>query len=269
MAKKAKSFFNNRPTISIGVYIILIYWLVWAIIYFSIDLFIDLYTDLDYSTVFWYTAVAAIPFTFYTVSVVGKWAFSKWYHYVILPLLIYGFYVGSAYFSVLKIDLLFSALFKKEITTTLPIRDVQRVFARKSGNIHTNVSVLYKSSVLTLQGSRTSYFLLKDFREINVNIGQSYLGSYYATYISIPTKARWNARGEYFKDWFQRHFWLLAVLALLAAYGWLKQKYFPKPLKSAKAIQGPYVRFFRRIFFAAILLFAVFMVIVLLVGLSS
>jgi hypothetical protein len=65
MAKKAKSFFNNRPIIGIGVYIILIYWLVWAIIYFSIDLFIDLYTDLDYSTVFWYTAVAAIPTKLY------------------------------------------------------------------------------------------------------------------------------------------------------------------------------------------------------------
>lgn len=268
MAKKNKYQASNQKPFGIGGYVLLSYWLFFAIIHLTIDLFIDLHTDENYGSVFWCTAVIALVFTAYTIYLTRGSVFTTWYTYLILPLIIYGLYLGTAYFTALKLDVLISAMVKPETKHVLAVKDVRQVFARKAGFIHTNVTLQYQQQLLTFEGTRTSYFLLKPHKLINVKMGQSYLGDYYITHINLPVHERWVARGAYIKNWFSRYYWLLIALPLIFSVSGVKSKYFANSdNKVIVPAKKPYSRFLKLLFIVLFSLVGLFMLVVLLVGL--
>jgi hypothetical protein len=264
---KGKQRTSNTPSLSLAGYLFMGYWLFCAVVYLTIDLFIDLYTDYDYPRVFWCTAIMTLPLAACTVYLARKSLLTNWYTYIISPLIIYGLYLMSAYFTVLKLDLLISASIEPETEQVLPVKNVQRVFARKSGFIHTDVTLRYQQQLIYFEGTRTSYFFLKSHREIQANIGQSHLGNYYVTQIHIPSHERWVARQAYLKDWLNRYYWLFIGLALLIVFGRLKDKFFPAAADKPMPAYKPYSRFIRVSFIITASLFGLFMLVVLLLGL--
>jgi hypothetical protein len=267
MVTKAKRQVSSRPPVGFAGYLLLAYWLFFAIIHLTIDLFIDLYTDKDYSSAFWLAAAVALPLTAYTIYLARRSLFTGWYTYVLFPLIIFALYLGSAYFTALKLDLLISAGVNHEKEQVLPVKSIQRVYARKAGFIHTNVALGYQNHLVTFEGTRTSYFLLSPYQSLRVKIGRSYLGSDYITHVNISEQQRWAARWAYVKDWFHRYYWLLILLPLLFGFGIFKDKYFPALKSDAKHIRKPFSIALKRLIIILLTLFGLFMLTVLLFGL--
>lgn len=151
----------------------------------------------------------------------------------------------------------------------LPVKTVRQVFAGKAGFVHSNITLAYHHQLMTFEGTRTSYFLLKPYKSLQVKIGRSYLGSYYVTQMNIPAHERWLARKDYLKNWFDRYYWLLIAFSLFFAFGWFKDKYFPASAAVANTPDKAYRKFFKRLFVVLMILFALFMLLLLLIGLGT
>lgn len=223
------------PLVRTGKYLLLAYWLLCIGIYFTVDLFIDLYTANDLLTALWYAVIISIPVTGVTLYYMRKDLVTKWYNYILYPVITFGVYLGCTYFNVLNADLLLSAAIRPNTEQVMPVKQVQQVFARKIGFIHTDVTLKYQGKPVVFQGTRTSYFLLVGKKEIRANVGRSYLGNLYAVHLQIPARERWLARGAYISNWFHRYWWMLIGGAVFFILSLLKDKFFPKPVLSPKA----------------------------------
>ncbi|WP_462267393.1 hypothetical protein [Mucilaginibacter sp.] len=268
-AVKRKQKVVIKPVVSTGTWIVLGYWALCALIYLSTDLFVDLYTTTDFVSVAWIAGLVVLPLTIYTLYAGRQEFFTSWYASIFFPLIVFGLYLGTAYFNALNLDLLASAAFKDTTPQTLPVQDVHQEFARKAGFVYTNVTLFYQGKPVVFQGTRTSFFLLKPYQQLHVRIGRSYLGNYYITRIQLPAHERWAARWAYLKDWFWRYVWLLIALPVLYVLSLLKDKFFPAPLVRKKPVDRPYLRFFRKLFIVLISLFGLFVLLLLLIGLFS
>ena len=269
MASRTKKPSTRRPSVGFGGYFLLTYWLICLLIFLCTDLFIDLYVDVVYSQIFWYASIISLFLTSYTIYLLGKSIFSSWYTYLILPLLFFALYLSSAYFTALKLDFLLSASLKSEQKLVLPVKDVQRVFARKAGNVNSNVTLKYRNQLILFTGTRTSYFLLKPYPTLEVNLGKSYLGTYYITDINVPSQMRWAARAAYLQDWFTRHYWLLIALPLIMLFSWIKDRYFPSKIVAMPNAKNSFGILFRRVAVILIIIFALGILGILLLGLLT
>lgn len=269
MAKKKHRKTSQKFSVSVAGYIILIYWSLCAVVYLVTDLFLDLYTSHDFLSVLWLAALLALPLAAYTLYLGRETLFKTWYATVFFSLIIYGLYLGSAYFTVLKLDLLLSAATNSIQNLQLPVQQVNRVMVRKAGFVYTDVWLRYQGKSIRFEGTRTSYFLLKPYRKLQVNIGQSYLGNDFVTQIELPAHERWAARLAYLKDWFSRYWWLYAAFALWFLLSIGKDKYFPALLTQSKPKDHPYQKKLRIAAIVLISLFGLFMLMVLLAGLST
>ncbi|MGZ3872195.1 MAG: hypothetical protein ACXVJD_04725 [Mucilaginibacter sp.] len=257
----------ERPAVSgWGAYLLWTYWILIVVIYLTVDLFLDLYTTNDFSKVVWYAAAVSLPLAALTLFYIRKDMLSRWYTYILWPLIIFGLYLGVTYFNALNIDLIFSAVFKSTTRQELPVEKVNQVFSSKAGFIWTDVTLFYNGKKVVFQGTRTSYFFLKDRKKLTADIGRSYLGNYYVTNMQIPAQERWAARYQYLKYWFNRHVWLLIAFPLLVFFGIIKDKYFPSPPPDPKRMAHPYRKFFNLLLIIVLSLFGLFMLILLLVG---
>lgn len=269
MASKGTQKVAAAPTIGLAGYLFLAYWAFFVIIYFGTDTIIDLYEDKEYSIAFWYSAVFALPFAIGTIYSFRKSLFTNWYTYITYPLIIYGLYLASAYFTSLKLDMLISVATMNETEQVLPVISVERVIQRKQGFVYTDVILGYQNRAVTFVGTRTSYFLLKPYRSLHLQLGRSYLGSHYVTHIDIPSHARWTARKEYIKDWIQRRYFILALIVLIIGFGLIKDKYFPSLKPTLIKPKRPYIKVLKRLFLVVLILFGAFMLVLLLVGLFA
>lgn len=221
--------------VRIGKYLLLAYWLVCISIFLTVDLFVDLYTDWDSIGVLWSAILLSLPPVAITLYFMRKeFLGGRWYTYILYPVISFGIYLCCSYFTLLNADLMLSAAFKSETAQILPIQHVQQVIARKAGFIHTDVTLLYQGKPVVFQGTRTSYFLLIGKKELQADLGQSYLGNLYALHLKAPAHERWLARGAYLYNWFHRYLWLMIASALLFVFGLLKDKFFPKPILSTQ-----------------------------------
>jgi hypothetical protein len=267
VAVKGKPVNIRRPVACrAGVYILCTYWVLIITTYLTVDIFLDLYTTRDSAALAWYSAAFSIPLAALTLYFMRKDVFGKWYTYIFSPLIAFGLYLGCTYFNALNLDLLLGAALKPTIEETLPVESVNRVFARKAGFIHTDVALLYHNKSIIFQGTRTSYFLLRNTKALNATIGRSYLGNYFATRLQMPAQQRWAARYEYLKDWFYRYLWLLIGFPLLLLLGYLKDRFFPGSATTPKQEAHPYRKFFDRLLIILLCVFGLFMLLLLLLG---
>jgi hypothetical protein len=267
MAKNANPRSIKKPSFGFAGYLLLSYWAFFFIIHLITDVFIDLYTDKDYSTAFGLALAIALPLAAYTTYLGKDSIFSSWYSYMVFPLVISGLYLASAYFTLLKLDLLISAAVKNETEQVVPVKAIKRVFARKAGFIYTNVSVIYNNQLVTLEGTRTSYFLLSHYQTLRFKMGRSFLGSDYITYIEAPEKARWDARWAYVKDWFKRSYWVAIIMAILFLFGLFKDKFFTSLLPAARTNPGPIRKLLKGLFVITLALLVISMLVLLILSL--
>lgn len=267
MAVKKLQQPSINPSARLGGYILVAYWGVWAVIYVIKDIFLDLYTDEDFLSVVWYAGVIVLPITAYTLYLGRQSFFSAWYTYLFYPLLIYGLYLGSAYFTYLNLDLLASAAFKNTTEQVTSVEHVERIFARKLGFTHTDVVLHYQGKSISFQGTRSSYFLLKPHKRLQIKIGRSYLGNYYVSQLHLPAAERWAARWAYWKDWFHRYWWLLILLPILFMLRLLTDKFFPPKPADKKVAAHPYLKFLKTLGIILLAIFGLFMLMLLYIGL--
>ena len=268
MAAKNKQHGKKFP-VSFAGYILLAYWILCVVVYLITDLFLDLYTTQDFLTVFWCAGILVLPLAVYTLYLGRETLFTTWYGAVFFSLIVYGLYLGSGYFTVLKLDLLISAALKTTENQELPVQHVNRIVARKAGFIYTDIALRYQGKSIRFEGTRTSYFLLKSYKKLHVNIGRSYLGNDYVTQIQLPAHERWAARSAYIKDWFSRNWWMLSGFVLWFLFSLWKDKYFPTRPAESKPTVHSYRKKLRKLFIIMISLIGLFMLILLLIGLLS
>ncbi|WP_345950028.1 hypothetical protein ABDD95_00955 [Mucilaginibacter sp. PAMB04274] len=267
MVTKAKRKESSGQSVGFAGYILLAYWIFFAIIHLTIDLFIDLYTDKDYSIAFWWAGAVALPLAACTSYLTRNSLFTGRYTDVVFSLIILGLYLGSAYFTTLKLDLLISAAVKPEKEQVFPVKTVRRIFSPKLGFIQTEVALAYPNQLVTFKGTRTSYFLLRPYQALRVKTGRSFLGSDYVTHISVHEQERWAARWAYVKDWFHRYYWLMIVLPLFFVFELIKDKYFPASPANTSITKRPFKIVLKRLLVIILTLFCLFMLVVLLFGL--
>jgi hypothetical protein len=106
----------------------------------------------------------------------------------------------------------------------LNILSVNKVLAGRAGFIHTEVILKYSEIPLQLEGSRSSYFLLQNKKQITVAIGRTLLGEYFGNYVDMPFSSRWLAFIGYWQDWVQRYWWLAIVFVLMLLWDPFKRK---------------------------------------------
>ncbi|WP_420153216.1 hypothetical protein [Siphonobacter sp.] len=197
-------------------------------VHVSIDYFLDLYTFTDSGTVALVAGVAVLPLAVYTLFRLLPILEWPWYGNVLISFAIGGFYVLSAYFTVKKLDLLWSVATRPGTEQQWPIGAVEKVFAGRAGFVHTQVTLRMNQKPIPLEASRSSYFWLKNRKTIRGKVSISGLNEYVIRELDVSANERWQARGAYGQDWFQRYRWLGILLVLYVIWQVLKDRFFSK-----------------------------------------
>ncbi|RFZ82995.1 hypothetical protein DYU05_12640 [Mucilaginibacter terrenus] len=195
--------------------------------------FLNMYTSEGSAALAWWVCGILFPAAVY-IALRGVYSSgSKWYGF-------FGYFLGACmalfmtgYYTSVKTELLVSALLKPTTAETLKIKDIEKIVYRKSGWDRTDVTFIYHGQPLTLEASRTAYFLLQHKKQLGVKIGRSYSGNYFVTDIDLPQSERWTARWLYLKDWGWRYLWVPIVIVALIGLISIRVKFFPnvKPIK--------------------------------------
>jgi len=206
--------------------IVAIYAIIVVAIFFAGMLVFEMYTTEGSAAVLWFCLAFTIPVSiYYSIRNTNRQG-QTWYAYI-------GTFVSSSvillflnYFTVMKADLLISYMSRFSTTVTIPITEVKKYYVKKSFD-HTDVTVYYADRKIKFETSRSNFFLLKDKKQLNSTIGQSFLGNYYITEFNHSKDEKWTARIAYLKDWWSRNWWLLAFLLLFFLFIVISVKYFP------------------------------------------
>lgn len=211
-----------------GLWVLMGYWSLFLVTHVLTDCFLDLHTFTDAATLALFTGLSVLPLALYTIALLVPHLEWPWYGNVFISLALLGFYVLSAYFTVKKLDLLWSIATRPAIEQQWPVLRVEQVFASRGGFIHTKVILRLNQEPVELEASRSSYFLLKDRSVIRGKISTSALNEYIVRDLDVSDRERWQARGAYGQDWFQRYSWLGALLVLYMIWQRIKTRFFAK-----------------------------------------
>ncbi len=189
---------------------------------------LDMYTTAHSHTIGWCVGITMGLIAAYISTRLTLVKSEKWYGYIgnfVGPFLLLVF---SGYYTCMKTDLLISALIKPTTVTNSQITAIKKITTRRAVFDHTNVTLRYNDKNITFKAGSNFYFLLKNKKTLNVNIGQSFTGNYFITDIQLPAAERWAARSAYFKDWAHRHTWIAILLIIAIVVFLLILKFGPK-----------------------------------------
>ncbi len=205
-----------------------IYWLLIMVIFLVTGWFVDLHTFTDSTAVLCAAAIFTLPVIIYSLKLVLPDLQWRWYGKLFMSLVISGLYITSAYYTIKKLDLLLSSMVQPTADQHLNILSVNKVLAGRAGFIHTEVILECGKIPLQLEGSRSSYFLLQNKKQITVAVGRTWLGEYFSNYVNMPFSSRWQAFKSYWQDWVQRYWWLAIVFVLMLLWDPCKRIFFNK-----------------------------------------
>lgn len=205
-----------------------IYWLLIIMIFLATGWFVDLHTFTDSIEMLCAAAIFTLPLIVYSLKLVLPDLQWRWYGNIFMSLVLGVLYLASGYYSIKRVDLILSSIVKPSIIKHLPVISVRKVLAGRSGFIHTDVVLKYDNIPLRLEGSRSSYFLLQNKKQITVAIGRTLLGEYFGNYVNMPFSSRWQAFKSYWQDWVQRYWWLAIVFVLMLLWDPFKRIFFNK-----------------------------------------
>ncbi|SDF93277.1 hypothetical protein SAMN05421827_102162 [Pedobacter terrae] len=180
-----------------------------------------------------WVAIGVSPVVIYATLRTGFAAKVKWYGFV-------GYLVGysallifATEYMFIQSNLLWDAAFNGQNFTQVKILEVHKVFKRKSGFHHTEVTILRNGQARKMEARPYAYFYLKDKKQLDMKIGDSAMGVYVTAVRSTfadKTVARWI----HLKDMIYRMRWFIGVIIFISAAALIKPGYFPDKAGIAK-----------------------------------
>lgn len=185
-------------------------------LYFVHDLAIDLYQYRSSGTTKWTIGILSATFMFRLFYRFGRGPDWKWFAKAFNFILFSGLLFMVLYSTFIKADILGSALYRNSTEQTISVREVRKHIASRGGFVGSYITVDIEGKEIEMDADRVHYFLLKDKKSLNVNLGRSFTGSYYITHIQLPESDWETARDQYRCDWLRRHWiWIVLILAVI------------------------------------------------------
>ncbi|MBE9598033.1 hypothetical protein [Pedobacter sp. MC2016-24] len=204
------------------------YLVILLLVYFAGRNVLELYTNQTPRPVYiWVTAFMA-PFVLYTTLRLATMNGAKWYGYIGYLVVTFFALVISGTFVVLKTDLLLSAALKPISVQQVSILEVKKVFQRKMGFDHTDVTILWNQQPLTFEARPNTFFLLEHKKTLQISTATSFLGNQFVTDLDLEPGERGHARWVHLKDWASRTWYVPAFFLLLVIGACVVNYYFPK-----------------------------------------
>jgi hypothetical protein len=216
-----------KPMKRLEYIILIVYVSVVVGIYLLGRLFLEMYIINEASPAKWIIGALVLPIAIYTGIKFTQSDEHKWYTYILKTIFCFFAIAMTAYFTFMKADMLISAAVKPPSVQLLKVHSVKKVFRRKLGFDHTNVTLTLNGKEITFKASRTDFFLLQHKKIIMGNVGQSFCGNYYITNLDLPSAERWRARWAYLKDWASRSWYFPAFIVLGVLAMFIKEKFWP------------------------------------------
>lgn len=204
------------------------YLILLLVFYFAGRNVLEMYTTNTPNSVYLWVSVVMAPFILYSTLRLTASNGGKWYGYISYLFITFFALVISGCFLVSKADLLLSAALKPVNTQEVSILDVKKVFQRKVGFDHTDVTILWNQQPLTLQARPNTYFLLEHKKTLKISTGVSFLGNQFITDLHLKPGERSHARWIHLKDWASRNWYVAAFFLLLIVVACVGSRYFPK-----------------------------------------
>ena len=130
-------------------------------IYLLSRLCLEMYIINEASPAKWIIGAVILPAAIYTGIRFTLSDEHKWYTYILKSIFCFFAIAMTAYFTFMKVDILTSAAAKPSSVQRLEVHSVKKIFRRKLGFDHTNVTVTLNGKEITFQASRTDFFLLQ------------------------------------------------------------------------------------------------------------
>lgn len=209
----------------------------WLLVYILSRACLEMSTDHTPSNLWILLFIIFIPLGGYTALRMAYSEGGKWYHSIgyFVMCVLGGIFSGD--YIVLNGDILISAVIKTPVQAEAEVISVKKVFRRKLGFDHTDVTLNLGGKQITLEARSYSYFYLHDKTSLQVHSGTSILGNTYVTSTGVASSEKLAARWVHLKDWAYRYRLLWIVIACMVLAGLIKVKYFPdKPGVKPKQI---------------------------------
>jgi len=174
-----------------------------------------------------WVAIGVSPVAIYAALRTGFAERAKWYGFL-------GYLVGysvlltfATQYMVVQGNLLWNAAINEQIFKQVRILEVRKVFKRKLGFDHTEVTILRNGQLIKMEARPYAYFYLKAKKQLDMKIGHSEMGEY-VTSISSTSVEKIVARWLHLKDIVYRMRWFLGIFIIIVAAALIKPSYFPE-----------------------------------------
>jgi|GEM_PF-2267579 len=179
------------------------------VVYVVTDITFEMTTDYKlFENGLWVYVICFIITAYYCFKYNGP---KKWTTYTALLFASLFFWFGVLT-TTTKLKLLYYAAVNHETELVVKIKDVQKVFSRRSFN-GTKVLIPYDGKDIEFETSRTNFFALEHKNAIKVIIGKAGHDNYYITKVYWKPGEISTARYKYLKFWWSRN-WFLPVLVV-------------------------------------------------------
>lgn len=173
-----------------------------------------------------WVALGISPVAIYAALRTGFTSKAKWYGFIGYLL---GYSVLLAFtteYMVIQSNLLWNAAVNKQTIEQVKIYEVRKVFKRKSGFDHTEVTILLNGKLIKMEARPYAYFYLKDKKQLDLKIGYSAMGAY-ATSSNSTFGEKTMARWYHLKDMIYRMRWVFGIIFIILVAACIKYSYFP------------------------------------------
>ncbi|WP_293788829.1 hypothetical protein [uncultured Pedobacter sp.] len=206
--------------------VIITYFSIWLFIYLASRLTFEMTEIKVLSGLVKWVAIGVSPVAIYAALRTGFVEKAKWYGFLGY-LLAYGVLLTFATeYMVIQSKLLWSATVKDQAIVQVKVIQVRKVFKRKLGFDHTEVTILRNGNVIKMEARPYAFFYLKDKKQLDMKIGDSDMGEY-VTAVNNTLAEKTVARWLHFKDMIHRIRWVIVIIMVTVAAALIKGSYFP------------------------------------------
>ncbi|EDM35948.1 hypothetical protein PBAL39_23112 [Pedobacter sp. BAL39] len=211
---------------SIELPFIIAYFTLWILIYLSSRIVLEMAVDEKQSTMLIWAAIASFPLVIYGTLRAGFADKSKWHGFIGYYLMFSLFGIFMTQYMLIQGKLLYDVAVQNEVQRRVQIKEVKRVFSRRSGSNHTAVTFILDGKPITMKARAYAYFYLQDKKMIDINFGRSDMGDY-VTNIALSSGDKAHARWLHLKDFVYRLKYIGLIILAMIIGGLIKARYFP------------------------------------------
>jgi|GEM_PF-1580301 len=213
------------------------YFSLWLFIYLASRFMFEMTEIKLQSGLLKWVAIGISPVAIYAALRTGFAEKAKWYGFLGYLLGYSALLTFATQYMVIQSSLLWDSTVKEQTLATVQIIEVRKVFKRKLGFDHTEVTILRNGKFMKMEARPYAYFYLKDKKQLDIKIGYSEMGEYVTSISSSTFVEKTVARWLHLKDMVYRMRWFVGVIIIIVAASLIKSIYFPdKPGGEKKKI---------------------------------